>query len=40
VLPLYWRANTYVLPKWLEGLRPTGHLGPSTLWVEEWRAAE
>jgi len=39
-LPLYWRANTYVLPKWLEGVRPTGHLGPSTLWVEEWRAQE
>ena len=39
-LPLYWRANTYVLPTWLEGVRPTGHLGPSTLWVEEWRVKE
>jgi peptide/nickel transport system substrate-binding protein len=39
-LPLYWRANTYVLPKWLQGVRPTGHLGPSTLWVEEWRDEE
>jgi len=39
-LPLYWRANTYVLPKWLQGVRPTGHLGPSTLWVEEWRVGE
>ncbi len=37
VLPLYWRANTYVLPKWLEGVRPTGHQYTSTLWVEEWR---
>lgn len=37
VLPLYWRANTYVLPKWLEGVRPTGHQFTSTLWVEEWR---
>ncbi len=35
-LPLYWRANTYVLPKWLHGLRPTGHLGPTTLWIEDW----
>lgn len=37
VLPLYWRANVYVLPKWLSGVRPTGHLGTTTLWVEEWR---
>jgi peptide/nickel transport system substrate-binding protein len=37
VLPLYWRANPYVLPKWLKGLRPTGHQGTTTLWVEEWR---
>ena len=37
VIPLYWRANAYILPHWLEGLRPTGHQGTSTLWVEEWR---
>ncbi len=37
VLPLYWRAQPYVLPKWLEGVRPTGHQGTTTLWVEEWR---
>jgi peptide/nickel transport system substrate-binding protein len=37
VIPLYWRANAYVLPKWLEGVRPTGHQGTTTLWVEEWR---
>jgi len=39
VIPLYWRANAYVLPKWLEGVRPTGHQGTTTLWVEEWRDA-
>jgi peptide/nickel transport system substrate-binding protein len=39
VLPLYWRANAFVLPKWLEGVRPTGHQGTTTLWVEEWRDA-
>jgi len=39
VLPLYWRANIYVLPKWLEGVRPTGHLAPTTLWVEDWTVA-
>ncbi len=38
VLPLYFRANPYVLPKWLKGIRPTGHQFPTTLWVEDWRA--
>lgn len=36
-LPLFWRADPYVLPTWLEGVRPTGHQGTTTLWVEEWR---
>ncbi|SDG55897.1 peptide ABC transporter substrate-binding protein [Roseospirillum parvum] len=36
-LPLYFRANTHVLPRWLEGVRPTGHQDPTTLWVEDWR---
>ena len=35
-LPLYFRANTYILPKGLKGLTPTGHQFPSTLWVENW----
>ena len=37
VLPLYFRANAYVLPKWLKGIRPTGHQFTTTLWVEDWR---
>ncbi|HEC14563.1 MAG TPA: peptide ABC transporter substrate-binding protein, partial [Rhodospirillales bacterium] len=37
VIPLYFRANPYILPKWLKGLTPTGHQDPSTLWVEDWR---
>ncbi len=37
VIPLYWRAAPFVLPKWLSGLRPTGHQGTTTLWIEEWR---
>ena len=37
VIPLYFRANPYILPKWLKGLEPTGHQNPSTLWVEDWR---
>ena len=35
-LPLYFRANAYIRPKWLAGVRPTGHQFSSTLWVEEW----
>lgn len=38
-LPLYFRANSFVLPTWLEGVRPTGHQFPTTLWVEDWRRA-
>ncbi len=37
-LPLYFRADPYVIPKWLKGIRPTGHTAPTTLWVEEWQA--
>ena len=36
-LPLYFRAEAFVLPKWLTGLRPTGHQFPSSFWVEEWQ---
>lgn len=39
-LPLYWRAQAFIFPKWLTGITPTGHMGQSTLWVEEWRAEE
>jgi peptide/nickel transport system substrate-binding protein len=37
-LPLWFRADAHVWPAWLENVRPTGHLAPSSLWVEEWRA--
>jgi peptide/nickel transport system substrate-binding protein len=36
-LPLYFRADPYVLPKWLQGVAPTGHQYPTTLWIEDWR---
>jgi peptide/nickel transport system substrate-binding protein len=36
VIPLYFRAEPYILPKWLKGLEPTGHQDPSSLWVENW----
>jgi peptide/nickel transport system substrate-binding protein len=37
VLPLYFRSDVHIWPLWLEGVTPTGHLNPSTLWVEQWR---
>lgn len=35
-LPLFFRADSYVLPKWLAGVTPTGNLYTSTLWIEDW----
>lgn len=40
VLPLYFRTNVHVMPKWLAGLRPTGHLISATNWVEDWARVE
>lgn len=37
VLPLYFRADPFVIPKWLTGIEPTGHQYYSTLGVENWR---
>lgn len=37
-LPLWFRQDAHVWPAWLEGVRPTGHLNPSSLWAEQWRA--
>lgn len=37
VLPLYFRSNPFIFPKWLRGIDPTGHQYPTSLWVEEWR---
>ncbi|TCZ59936.1 peptide ABC transporter substrate-binding protein [Roseicella aquatilis] len=36
-LPLWFRADAHVWPAWLENVHPTGHLNPSSLWVEAWR---
>jgi peptide/nickel transport system substrate-binding protein len=38
VLPLYFRADPFIIPKWLKGIEPTGHQFPTTLWVENWKA--
>lgn len=37
-LPLYFRSEVFVLPKWLEGVRPTGNQYPTTLWITDWTA--
>jgi peptide/nickel transport system substrate-binding protein len=37
-LPLYFRSNVFILPKWLSGLRPTGNQYPTTLWITDWTA--
>lgn len=39
-LPLYFRAQAFIFPKWLKGVTPTGHMSASTLWVEDWRVEE
>ncbi len=39
-LPLWFRSDAHVWPRWLEGVRPTGHLNPSSLWVEQWRVRQ
>ena len=39
-LPLFFRAEPYMFPHWLEGVRPTGHDVTTTMWIEEWRATE
>jgi peptide/nickel transport system substrate-binding protein len=35
-IPLYFRAETFIMPPWLTGVAPTGHQYPSSLWVEDW----
>lgn len=39
-LPLYFRSQAFILPKWLKGIRPTGHQDGSTQWAEEWTIDE
>jgi peptide/nickel transport system substrate-binding protein len=35
-LPITFRADPFILPRWLKGVEPTGHQFPTTLWVENW----
>jgi peptide/nickel transport system substrate-binding protein len=36
-LPLFFRSDVFILPKWLTGVRPTGNQYPTTLWVTDWK---
>ena len=38
-LPLYVRADPFIIPKWLKGIEPTGHQDISPLWVENWHVS-
>ncbi len=40
VPPMFFRVDPFVIPKALKGVRPTGHLNSSTLWIEQWRWEE
>ncbi|HZY55569.1 MAG TPA: peptide ABC transporter substrate-binding protein [Reyranella sp.] len=37
VLPMYFRTDSFVIPKQLTGIEPTGHQGCTSLWIENWR---
>ena len=36
-LPLYFRFDPEIVPKWLAGYAPTGKESYTTYWVEDWR---
>jgi peptide/nickel transport system substrate-binding protein len=38
VMPLFFRAEAHVVPKWLVGYTPTGHSDFSPLWAENWHS--
>jgi peptide/nickel transport system substrate-binding protein len=35
-LPLFFRSDVFILPKWLSGVRPTGNQSPTMLWITDW----
>jgi peptide/nickel transport system substrate-binding protein len=37
VLPMYFRVDSFVIPKQLKGIVPTGHQGSTSQWIENWR---
>ena len=39
-IPLYFRSDAHIWPRWITNITPTGHLAPVTLQVEDWRVEE
>ncbi|MBI1778722.1 MAG: peptide ABC transporter substrate-binding protein [Proteobacteria bacterium] len=39
VLPLYFRADPFIIPKWLTGVVPTGHQYGTSYWAQVWGAS-
>jgi peptide/nickel transport system substrate-binding protein len=37
VLPMYFRVDSFVIPRQLKGIVPTGHQGSTSQWIETWR---
>jgi peptide/nickel transport system substrate-binding protein len=35
-LPLFFRSDAHIIPKWLKGYEPTGHADYGTFWAENW----
>jgi peptide/nickel transport system substrate-binding protein len=38
VVPLFFRSEPHIVPKWLKGYAPTGHGDFSCMWAENWHA--
>ena len=38
VVPLFFRAEPHIVPKWLKGYQPTGHGDFACMWSENWHA--
>ena len=39
-LPLFFRADPHVIPKWLTGYEPTGNADMTPLWAENWKSTQ
>ena len=37
VVPLFFRSEPHIVPKWLKGYAPTGHGDFSCMWAENWQ---
>ncbi|HEV2675806.1 MAG TPA: peptide ABC transporter substrate-binding protein [Aliidongia sp.] len=38
VVPLFFRSEPHIVPKWLKGYEPTGHGDFACMWSENWHA--